>query len=277
MANEYFVNSVDLSSVADAIREKGETTEQLVFPSGFVTAIQDIKGGGNLNFEVVGNPKPSNPKENTIWIDTSTEITGWSFNSRIPSVPSPGMVWIETTLNGTELNALTEDEINLKISASRQYDGSGNWLSKEIQIYQGGAWITPLGNVLYNAGNTYDAITGGWTMGYPMTEYQNGGSGSFQSDYITITNASSSAYGIYTEKSIDLTNYKSLHVKSSGGNQRISVASYFPRSFASVSVTRSTSAGDDVILDISSLSGFYEIAINAEQTTATKIYRIWLS
>lgn len=42
MANEYFVNSADLTAVADAIRAKGETTESLVFPSGFVTAIENI-------------------------------------------------------------------------------------------------------------------------------------------------------------------------------------------------------------------------------------------
>lgn len=46
MANEYLVNSADLSSVADAIREKGGTTDPLVFPEGFVLAIQEIEGGG---------------------------------------------------------------------------------------------------------------------------------------------------------------------------------------------------------------------------------------
>lgn len=48
MANEYAVNQTDLTSVADAIREKGGTSEQLVFPSGFVTAIQEIEGGSAI-------------------------------------------------------------------------------------------------------------------------------------------------------------------------------------------------------------------------------------
>lgn len=39
-------------------------------------------GGGNpLNFKVVGNPQPNNPKENTIWIDTDVPITGWQFSA----------------------------------------------------------------------------------------------------------------------------------------------------------------------------------------------------
>lgn len=45
MANEYLINRSDLVSVADAIRSKGETTEQLVFPNGFVSAIYGIETG----------------------------------------------------------------------------------------------------------------------------------------------------------------------------------------------------------------------------------------
>ena len=46
MANEYSVNQSDLVSVANAIREKGSTSETLMFPSGFVSAIQAIQSGG---------------------------------------------------------------------------------------------------------------------------------------------------------------------------------------------------------------------------------------
>lgn len=45
MANEYLINRADLVSVADAIRTKGETTEQLVFPDGFVAAIAGMETG----------------------------------------------------------------------------------------------------------------------------------------------------------------------------------------------------------------------------------------
>jgi hypothetical protein len=43
---EYLTNSTDLTKVADAIRAKGGTTEQLIYPDGFVTAIEDIPTGG---------------------------------------------------------------------------------------------------------------------------------------------------------------------------------------------------------------------------------------
>ena len=46
MTNEYSVNQSDLVSVANAIRTKGGTSETLVFPSGFVSAVQAIQAGG---------------------------------------------------------------------------------------------------------------------------------------------------------------------------------------------------------------------------------------
>ena len=36
----------DLTSVADAIRSKGGTSEALAFPAGFVSAIEAIEAGG---------------------------------------------------------------------------------------------------------------------------------------------------------------------------------------------------------------------------------------
>ena len=42
---EYLTNTADLTAVADAIRVKGGTAAQLVYPSGFVSAIQAIETG----------------------------------------------------------------------------------------------------------------------------------------------------------------------------------------------------------------------------------------
>lgn len=45
VTHEYLTNSTDLTAVADAIRAKGGTTAQLVYPDGFVSAIQAISTG----------------------------------------------------------------------------------------------------------------------------------------------------------------------------------------------------------------------------------------
>ena len=46
MATEYLTNDIELTSVADAIRAKGGTSGTLVYPNGFVSAINAITTGG---------------------------------------------------------------------------------------------------------------------------------------------------------------------------------------------------------------------------------------
>ena len=50
---EYLTNTTDLTSVANAIREKGGTSAPLVYPDGFVTAIQSINTTGGLKLATV--------------------------------------------------------------------------------------------------------------------------------------------------------------------------------------------------------------------------------
>ena len=53
---EYLTNTADLTAVANAIRAKGGTSAQLVYPDGFVTAIQSIEtGGGGGSDELVNS------------------------------------------------------------------------------------------------------------------------------------------------------------------------------------------------------------------------------
>ena len=53
---EYLTNTADLTAVADAIRAKGGTSDPLVYPDGFVTAIQAIQtGGGGGSDELVNS------------------------------------------------------------------------------------------------------------------------------------------------------------------------------------------------------------------------------
>lgn len=47
---DYLTNTTDLTKVANAIRTKGGITEPLTYPDEFVTAIEDISGGGGSSF-----------------------------------------------------------------------------------------------------------------------------------------------------------------------------------------------------------------------------------
>lgn len=53
--NEYLVDGADMTTVADAIREKGGTTEPLSFPDGMASAVRDIPSGGtDLSLGIAG-------------------------------------------------------------------------------------------------------------------------------------------------------------------------------------------------------------------------------
>ena len=58
----------NLTSVADAIRTKGGTDAQLAFPSGFVSAVQAIKGAGQVA-EII-------PAQNTTQISIPIDVQG---------------------------------------------------------------------------------------------------------------------------------------------------------------------------------------------------------
>lgn len=130
-------------------------------------------GGDNLNFKVVGGTtRPSNPKENTIWVNTATEITGWIFHATQPAGVE-GRVWIATgTSSDSKFNALKKNGIVVYPLTVKQYV-SGVWTYKDAFIYQSGAWMK-LGLYLYNNGNDYTDKTGGWTTS-SLPECQSGG------------------------------------------------------------------------------------------------------
>lgn len=99
-------------------------------------------GGASLNFKVVGGTaEPVNPKENTIWVNTDAEITGWAFAAGEPADPVHGSVWIKTIADGSvAFNALKKNAINVCPIGASQWQTDG-WVDREAKIYQGGKWV----------------------------------------------------------------------------------------------------------------------------------------
>ena len=51
---EFLVQGASLTAVADAIREKGGTTDPLSFPEGMANAVREIQSGGDLSLGITG-------------------------------------------------------------------------------------------------------------------------------------------------------------------------------------------------------------------------------
>lgn len=149
-------------------------------------------GGGNaLAFRVLGGTSaPSSPKENDIWVNTSTAITSYVFSATQPT-GSSGMVWISVGTSSTvEFNALKKNGIQVYPIAAKQYV-SGKWTDKTAKIYQGGAWKEWI---------TYTRLISGGKIDYTHT--LNVGSGASQtvltqnSNNIALSSTGSLYHGI---------------------------------------------------------------------------------
>lgn len=136
-------------------------------------------GTDALNFKVVGGTtQPENPKENTVWVNTDTAISGWVFSPEEPAEPAEGLVWIGLgTASPAPFNALKKGGLYCFPASCRQYAG-GAWVNAEAYVYTDGAWVQ-FGSAL------------------PPYFYQNGdakiallGDGTDADGYITLTAAS---------------------------------------------------------------------------------------
>ena len=119
-------------------------------------------GGASLNFKVVGGTTaPSNPKENTIWVNTDTEVTGYVFGSTEPETTADGMVWIATgTQSGVAFNAIKKNTLLVYPAGCKQHI-NGAFKNVAAHIYIDG-WnqFAFEREYLYNNGETAIAWTG---------------------------------------------------------------------------------------------------------------------
>lgn len=98
---EYLTNTTDLTKVAAAIREKGGTSDPLVYPDGFVTAIQAIQTGTELKIVV------SVASGATVTATKGSKVvSGTSVNGTCTlTVPEAGTWSVKATHNGQTSDA----------------------------------------------------------------------------------------------------------------------------------------------------------------------------
>ena len=98
---EYLTNTTDLTSVANAIRTKGGTTELLTYPDEFVTAIQAIQTGTKLQIIVTVTSGAT-----VTATKGSLSVSGTSVNGTCTlTVPEAGEWTVSATLGGQTSNS----------------------------------------------------------------------------------------------------------------------------------------------------------------------------
>ena len=170
MANEYFVNSADLTSVADAIRAKGETTAQLVFPGDFVTAIENIKGSIDI-------PYPSFDYDGNYASEQNADTGDWK---------------IRFLSSGT---FVSDNDIYVDVFAVGAGGGGSGSTSALEGSGGGGGYTTTIRNVYVKAGEPYDIIVGAGGSKGSSSNPSSAGNGGNSSGFSVAAEGGKGGYG----------------------------------------------------------------------------------
>lgn len=207
----------DLTAVGNAIRSKGGTSAGLSFPAGMVSAIGAISTGVELNFDVVpGLTQPGTAAENTIWVKAE-KIGAWYFSATQPEGMVDYDVWFPVgTSSSVEFNALKKGGIQVYPLSAKQMV-SGVLKDVTAKSYIGNEWVEWI-QYLYNNGNTYDAITGGWDSSLSISKFnaynlthKNAEFGN-TSIIFDLTSAGNFTYIPITSGLIDLSDSKTIYI-----------------------------------------------------------------
>lgn len=161
-------------------------------------------GGAALNFKVMGGTaQPTNPKENTIWVNTDLDVADWAFSTDEPAGPVAGSVWFKTAADGSvAFNALKKNAIKIHLIGTAQRV-NGEWTAVDAKIYQNGAWVTFDKFVVFDGNNGISLGT--WSKAQSGALTVNANSVRLDADQYNIV-AAINDYGV------DVTSYKTLTV-----------------------------------------------------------------
>lgn len=264
----------EVSNAYTAISEKGGTLPGSLNIVNLPTAIDSISG---LNFEVVGGTSaPANPVANTIWVNTSTAITSYYFSSTQPENMANGAVWFPTRDNSSvAFNALKENCIQVYPSKATQMV-NGELVDVEAKTYLNGAWADWYRGELYDNGNQYESITGGWTA-----YTQNGTTYTLGANSIQFSGGGSGT--IYTNQMVDMSGYTTLYaevtVTNTGENVTLGLSSRNNTINADYrvvekSITKPSTQKHTIAVDISNINESHYVHFNCWKSGGT-IHKIW--
>lgn len=216
--------------------------------------------GAGLNFKVVGGTSaPSNPAENTVWVNTDTTITSWELSPVQPTAVT-GKVWVFTSeASNVKFNALKTNGIRVYLMSVKQYI-SGEWVAKTPKIYQDGSWkdwIVDIYNLGWVAASGFD-YAGTDSSKYVTVSYDNG--------YMILQKSGWAGWAwAATKETFNLTGIDTIYCETGPWDENYGTALRFGVCTGDTSKrepnaqVKCTSPNTVYALDVSSLSGDYKI------------------
>lgn len=266
-----------MTAIGDAIRSRTGGTSLLTLDD----MESEIRAISDLNFEVVGGTtEPVNPTENTLWVNTPHDISGYYFQSTQPENMAEGEVWFATgTISNVEFNALKKNGIQVYPISAKQHIG-GACVDVTAKSYQGWEWVD-WSITLYPPGSNWNTATSG--NGYATI---NGDGITLQEEWISY----SQYQQVTTNSKWDVTGFNKLRARmktSSTGCTKVvalsSLASSNVRDGSFVAKVQNATQTPETIFecDISGLSGEYYVAVgqyigSGSSNNYTVFDKVWM-
>lgn len=159
-------------------------------------------GGGELTI-VGGTSRPSNVKDNAVWVNTDADITNYHLSASEPENPAEGTLWVALTdeSNAEMAVPIGDDWMTICISRASLYT-NGDWQNLDSQMYVNGEWRSPE-LLLYERGFFYNEDV--------IPILSNGAL--FNTDHINLQYQSgTNVRGIYTQTAPPPSGYSKVHM-----------------------------------------------------------------
>ena len=254
-------------------------------------------GDATLNFNIVTYPseesllssKPTGigNKDNVLGIITNIPVSGWHVSAVEPINFKQGTVWIMTSTNNySTFKLLKDQDVYIHPESVSQYI-DGVWQGLAAKMYSNNQWHDFWNGQLYNEGNEYSGITGGWLLTQGHSSYRLASEYSFKDENCLryhIVGSTSAAF--ITEKPIDISKFSTLNINclngSNGTSPRIGLMNTkFSNDFyTNMPYYKSLVNSGTVSLDVSAVQGKYYVCV-ADYSSGSTVYivnipKIWL-
>lgn len=239
----------------------------------------NARGGGGLNLKVVGGTtQPANPQENTIWVNTTTGITGYVLSPTRPENGTDGLVWLKTADTGVEINVGRKNAVLLHLASGMLHSG-GKWLNINAFVYANNVWtqFAQEGLMIFNREEEeYDAIIAKLKNSSEEGQYLKK---SDVNPYIrfSLWYGSKIERGYYCIAPVDVTNFSVLEVVGYSNTDKMTAFGLSTAAGTKLDAAKQTFTTDESVnkVDISNLTGEFYIGFSLKRvndSTSAEIF-----